>query len=460
MNTRRISFDILKRIEIEDVYVGEVLDSALRTMQFSDKRDRAFITRLVEGVTERRISLDFLIEKYSKKTKKSETSKSRSNRDIDINIVLQMGIYQINYMEGIPDRAAISESVTLVKELGYEGLSGYVNGLLRNISKLKEDKKLDSVLVSRMDVRYSTPKWLCDSLTALYGKETAKAILEDQYKDHDTVIRVNLLKTDREDLKQQFEQKGINVKDGLLSDRCLRINGYDSVRRLPGYNKGLFVVQDETSVYTIEHIGIKPGDKILDICAAPGGKSLLAYDQKEEQKPAIVVSRDISKSKLEKIKENSERLGVPVRLKCKDEERVQPGINLEIGDATKIYSDLVTLSDEEKFDVVIADVPCSGLGIIGRKNDIKYHMTPEILEELADQGLVILTNASYYVKRGGRICFSTCTINPQENGEVVRRFLEDNKENENNGFEIMDEKTFLQGIDGSDGFYYCILRKM
>lgn len=437
MDTRKISFDILKKIETEDVYVGDVLDSALRTMQFSDKRDRAFITRLVEGVTERRISLDFLIAKFSTKGKKQE-------KKVDTQIILRMGIYQIRYMDSVPDNAAVSEMVNLTKSLGYEGLSGYINGLLRNVARAKQERKLDSYLVSRMDTRYSTPQWLCDFFVKTYGKDVARAILEDQYIEHDTVVRVNTLKTTAAELKDSFEKTGITVKAGILSERSLRISGYDSIRRLPGYRDGLFVVQDETSTYTVEHIGINPGDKVLDICAAPGGKSLLAYeltcgtDKDGNKVSGTVCSRDISENKIEKIRENAERLGVT-------------SLNLEISDATELDETLASLPDDEKFDVVIADVPCSGLGIMGRKNDIKYHMTADIMKELSEQGLVILKNASQYVKPYGRICFSTCTINPAENGDVVRAFLD------SSDFSILDERTFLQGVDGSDGFYYCIL---
>ena len=461
MDTRRIAFDILKKIESEDIFVGEVLDNALRHLQFNDKRDRAFITRLVEGVVERKISLDFLIEKFSKKsgkTKKIDADYKKNDKDLDIRIILRMGIYQIKYMESVPDRAAVSEMVDLTKALGLDGMTGYVNGLLRNVVRAKEDKKLDSFLVSRMDVRYSTPQWLCDFLVETYGKETARTILEDQYKDHDTVVRINSLKTSKEELREMFEEAGVDVKDGILSDRCLRISGYDSIRRLPGFNKGLFTVQDETSTYTVEHIGIKPGDKVLDICSAPGGKSLLAYELATDgDRAGVIVSRDISDKKLGKVQENAERLGVPVRT-VEDERTVEvvhsyfPGMNLELGDATELDKGLTERSDDEKFDVVIADVPCSGLGVIGRKNDIKYHMTPESLTELSKQGLLILKNSSMYIKKKGKICFSTCTINPQENEKVVRAFLDEYD------FEILEERTFIQGIDSNDGFYFCIMQ--
>lgn len=488
MNTRRISYDILLKIEKEDLYVSELLETALRQLQFSDKRDRAFITRIVEGVIERKISLDFLIDKFSKKGSTGNSLKT------EIRIVLRMGIYQIRYMDSVPDRAAVAESVKLVRELGFAGLTGYVNGLLRKIAQLKEEGKLDSFLVSKVDTRYSTPQWLCDFLVEKYGKDDARLILEDQYKEHDTVIRINLLKTDKEKLRLLLEEAGIEVSDGILSDRCLRIKGYDSIRRIPGYRDGLFIVQDETSVKTIESIGIKPGDKVLDLCASPGGKTLLAYElacpevmegqkdnSKEKTSGGVVVSRDVSENKLVRIRENAERLGIAVL----EDGYGFKGIKLEVSDATTLDTTISELPDDKKFDVVIADVPCSGLGIIGRKNDIKYHMSPEIMKTLSEQGLVILRNASRYVKKGGRICFSTCTINPAENGEVVRRFIDMSSDydvsisedvdsdssrdadtelrknidvaEQEKEYKIIEEKTFLQGIDGSDGFYFCII---
>ena len=453
MDIRETAYDILKKIEYEDLYVNDILHNALRRMQFSDKRDRAFLTRLVEGVTERKISLDHLIDKLSTGKKKLKP---------DIRILLRMGIYQIRYMEAVPDRAAISETVELVKRSGYDGLSGYVNALLRKVSELKETNKLDSFLVSRMDTRYSTPKWLCDFLVETYGKENAKLILTDQYKEHDTVIRVNLQKTTVEELKERLLSKGLSVSGSNLKleedqkeeldKRVLRIGNYDQIPRLPGFKDGHFIIQDETSVYTILRAGIKPGDTVLDMCASPGGKSLLAYElATDDVKCGLIISRDISQDKIEKIKENAQRLGIPV-----GEGDMPAGIKLEIKDATEIDRDFVDKKSDSKADVVIADVPCSGLGIIGRKNDIKYHTSPEAMKELAEQGLQILKNASHYVKQGGRICFSTCTINPGENREVAQAFL---KSEEGKLFSIVEERTFLQGIDGSDGFYYCILAK-
>ena len=456
MDSREIAFDILKNIEENDAYVGDVLGNALRRMQFSSKQERSFITRLVEGSVERKLTLDFLIDKFSNKKGGKQASSSKK-LPLDIRIILRMGIYQIRYMDSVPDRAAISEMVEMAKSKGYSGLAGYINALLRNVSRAVEEKKLDSFTVSKQETRYSTPAWLCTFLNETYGKENAKLILEDQFSEHDTVIRVNRLKISVEELKGKLSAKGINVKEPAIYDGSLRISGYDQITRIPGYKDGNFIVQDETSSFTVSRAGIRPGDTVLDMCASPGGKSLLAYELAfSDEKCGKIISRDISDSKLEKIKENAERLGFPL-IELEKTKKIQPGINVEVWDATELDERIASLPNSEKPDVVIADVPCSGLGIIGRKNDIKYHTSLSAMQELAEQGLKILQNAAAYVKTGGRICYSTCTINPGENGEVVRKFLEKQKEDGKRQFEIVEEKTFLQGIDGSDGFYYCIL---
>ena len=467
VNLREESFNILRNIEKQDAYVGDVLDGALRRMQFCDKKERAFITRLVEGVIERRISLDFLIDKFSKKKAKVSDTNKLYDRQKDVRMLLRMGIYQIRYMESVPAHAAISETVELAKKLKYTAESGYINAVLRKVSEAYAEGKLDSYLVSRMDTRYSTPKWLCDFLVQTYGKEKATGILQDQFEEHQTVIRVNTLKTDVDTLRNSFIEAGVTVSEGLLYKNALRISDYDMIKRLPGYSEGEFIVQDETSCYAVNSIGIKPGDKILDLCASPGGKSLLAY---ELAYPGTVISCDISREKLDRIAENAQRLGIDSCNITSVEELynntdIKKDFSVLINDATKLNKAIASLPEEDKFDVVIADVPCSGLGIMGRKNDIKYHTTPDAMEQLAQQGLKILINASHYVKKGGRIGFSTCTINPGEDQEVVRKFLdyynETTESDEKKGkIEIIDEKAFLQGIDGSDGFYYAVLELM
>ena len=245
MNTRELAFDILKKIEYEDLYVGDILDKALKIHQFADKRERAFLTRLVEGVTERKLSLDCLIDKFSRNKKNGnkkagnrdnngqsisgsdEGQKSSKRSKQDVRILLRMGIYQIRYMDSVPDRAAIDETVELAKASGYTGLTGYINGLLRNVARAKDEGRLDSFLMSRPETRYSTPDWICRLLNETYGREDAKKILEDQYAEHDTVIRINNLKTSVQEYRELLDEKGVTVKPGVLSERCLRISGYD-----------------------------------------------------------------------------------------------------------------------------------------------------------------------------------------------------------------------------------------
>jgi 16S rRNA (cytosine967-C5)-methyltransferase len=259
---------------------------------------------------------------------------------------------------------------------------------------------------------------------------------------------VNETKISVSELKKLFEAEGIETLEGHLSQRALRIDKYDFIRKLPGYGKGFFSVQDESSMYAVERLaeisgvssltdsGSEKGDAVtvLELCAAPGGKSL--YMAELLKKRGTVISRDISEAKTDLIRENKARLGLT-------------NVDIQERDAVCLDGDMIG-----RADIVIADVPCSGLGVMGHKNDIKYNVTEE---SLAGLGKTILRNAAMYVKHGGTLMFSTCTINPGENGEVVKNFME--QSGEKDGFKLVEEKTFLQGIDPCDGFYYAIMVK-
>jgi|GEM_PF-57996 len=544
--SRETAYKVLYNIETQGTFSSDALSSALRQKQFDDKRSRAFVTRLVEGVTERRLTLDFVISKHSR-TRLSDVKP-------EILTMLRMGIYQIVYMDTVPDHAAISETVKLAREHHFEGLTGYVNAVLRAVLKSKDSGKLRGMLLSTDEIRYSTPQWLCDSLKQWYGKEQAHAILASQFEERDTTIRLvmrNLMEyiggyladpisggnpTDgdvrdtkacgkerhdmsRDSAKTQetdncdtsyemhiraytkiLEEHGIKVSHGKYSNRSLHISGYDFVRRVPGYREGVFFVQDESSSCAVE--SLKPEGLVVDMCAAPGGKTMCAaalmtseaeesvssYMAEKQSKESRsnskdilasdgiysnhIISRDISDDKTGVISENIDRLKLTdiVEVQCRD--ALEPDDSL-IGMA----------------DTVIADVPCSGLGVIGRKNDIKYHVTPESMEALAAQASEMLRVAASYVKPGGRLMYSTCTINPGENEDVTAAFLAEystgkplteegnmtgthmtgkdmdcNTDNElrkherRSVFEKLDERTFLPG--DTDGFYYCIMRRV
>lgn len=282
-----------------------------------------------------------------------------------------------------------------------------------------------------ISVKYSTPKWLCEKLKKDYP-DTYIKILEGCFFDRDTSIRVNTTKISKDELKQMISDSGITVESGEYDDKALLIRDYDFIKKVPGYRQGYFTVQDESSMCAVRAAGIKPGNTVIDVCAAPGGKTTCAAEYMNGE--GTIYSMDISEDKLELIEENVDRLGFT-------------NVNISCHDATLSL-------DNMQADVVIADVPCSGLGIIGRKNDIKYRLTKEQLEELVSLQRRILDVVSGYVKKGGRLLFSTCTINPDENQENVKWFLEKYKD-----FSMQEERLFLQGVDNCDGFYYAVLNR-
>jgi 16S rRNA (cytosine967-C5)-methyltransferase len=427
-DTRDIALSVLMDIETKGTYSNIALSAALKKNQFSEKADRAFITRLTEGTVESQITLDYIINQFSK----TKVNKCKPL----IRCLLRLSVYQIIFMDKVPDSAACNEAVKLAKKHGFSSLSGFVNGVLRNISRNKESIKYPYEDDGNLyySVKYSVPGWLCEKLIKDYP-EHYKEIFEGCFSDRKTTIRVNETRTTKEELRKELEETGVTVSDGLYSDRTLLIDNYDFIRKLPGYRQGYFTVQDESSVCAVLAAEIKPGDTVLDVCAAPGGKSTLAAELLKGD--GRVYSMDISGEKLELIEENASRLGL---------ENI---VDIRQNDATVLLEEF-----REKADVVIADVPCSGLGIIGRKNDIKYRLTPDQMNELVKLQREILKTVSAYVKPGGRMLFSTCTINPDEN-EKNRDWILENI----SGFTLLEEHKFLQGVDECDGFYYAVFYK-
>ncbi|MBR3600512.1 MAG: 16S rRNA (cytosine(967)-C(5))-methyltransferase RsmB, partial [Lachnospiraceae bacterium] len=301
INTRDIVLNILMDIETNKTFSNQAISKALSKNQFEDKRDRAFITRLAEGVMEQLITLDYTINQFSK----TKVNKCKPM----IRCILRMGVYQILYMESVPDSAACNESVKLAKAHGFGSLSGFVNGVLRNIARSKEsipEPSNDKSSVEYLSVKYSMPQWLCDKLKKDYPEQYIK-ILEGCFWDRATAIRVNETKISRDELKKELEEAGITVEDGNYDEKALLISDYDFIKRVPGYKKGFFTVQDESSMQAVRAAGIKPGDVVIDVCAAPGGKTTCAAEYLNGS--GKLYSMDVSEDKLELIEENIERLG-------------------------------------------------------------------------------------------------------------------------------------------------------
>ncbi len=403
VNTRLLALETLVEIEKKNIFVKDALHKLLFQKQFLSKQDRAFITRLVEGVTEYQVRLDYVINCYSR----TKVNKCKPL----IRCVLRLGVYQMLYMESVPDEAACDECVKLTKKKGFQNLSGFVNGVLRSVARSKdaivypakeEDRK------AYLSIAYSMPQWIVERMLEWYGSERTESILQASLETPGITVRVNTAKTSKEELVKKLKDSNIEVTDGYYVPEALHLNKINYVGRTPGFKQGEFFVQDESSMLLYHAAGIENNStkplKILDLCAAPGGKSTHFAQMLGDK--AQIEARDVSGKKLALIEENIERMGLS-------------NIRTVLWDALVLDN-----SKKEWADIVIADLPCSGFGIISKKNDIKYHIKEQQLIELANLQRTILTNAAEYVKPGGILLYSTCTINPEENRENAEWFLE------------------------------------
>ena len=421
-SARDVALEILLDMDRNGRFSSIALEEGLRKIQFQEKEKRAFVTRLVEGTTEYRLQLDMLLDLYAARPVEKQKPKVRS--------ILRMSVYQMLYMDSVPDRAVLSEAAALMKKNHMEGLLGVVNGILRSVQRGMESGVVRELSEKSLSFRYSAPDWLIRRLTEDHGQEKTEKLLEASFTDRPLTVRCNRRKQETADLLRLFTEGEVVAEAGKESPAAVRVKDVDFVRRLPGYRDGCFSVQDESSMLAVEALKLKQGESVLDMCSSPGGKACYAAEL-----GADVTARDLTEDKTERIRENAERLGLSLRI--------------EVQDAL-----LPVPEDRERYDAVMADVPCSGLGVMGRKNDIKYHVTPEGIRELALQGREILDVAAGYVRPGGRLLFSTCTILNEEDRETAEAFLKKHPE-----FTKRKERLFLQGIDPCDGFYYCIMEK-
>lgn len=412
VNEREIVLDSLIEILDKNQFSHVVEKAVLDKYDYLDSKQKAFIKRMCEGTIEKLILIDDVINSYSKVKVNKQKPVIRG--------ILRLSVYQILFMDKVPDSAVCNEAVKLSGKRGFKSLSGFVNGVLRNISRDKD--KIDTG-------SDNMPEWIKNHLIDSYGEEKARTIIEDINKEHPVTIRIR-------------DNSSVTKDDGLTA-----AEGYDDVYLLTkgispadirGYDEGRFTVQDIASIEAVKTAGIKKGDLVLDVCAAPGGKSILAYDL-----GAKVISRDISDYKVSLIDENIRRC------KVNTSTRNDSYIVTQVHDAT-IKDESLT----DKVDVLIADLPCSGLGVMGRKSDIKYKTRKEDLETLPVLQKQIIDVIIGYVKKGGVLMYSTCTMNPAENEEQVKYIIDKYP------FKVEYEKQFLPGIDKTDGFYIARLRRM
>ncbi len=442
-NLREVVLKILYETESKSAYSNIALNKHLKSY-YGKNADKALITEIVYGIIKYKITIDYIIRQYSR-IKKERIS-------IWILNILRMGIYQLIYLDRIPESAAVNESVKLAKRYGHKGSVAYVNGILRAISRNKDnikfpDKQKDEV--GYLTIKYSHPQWLVKRLLKQYGFTFTEELCIANNEIPQLNIRVNTLKTSTKELTKHLQQIGIKVKQGDYCQEALIIDSSGSIEELEAFKNGYFQVQDQGSMIVSKILDPKEGESILDVCCAPGGKlSHIAQIMKDTGK---LIGWDIYEHKIDLTLKTLERLAIN-------------NTQVKLQDARKINKDL-----KEKFDKVIVDAPCSGLGIIRRKPDIKWNKSNETIEEITKIQKTILDTASKYVKPGGSLVYSTCTILDEENIQIIKNFIKDNPAYTLENVEgYLDEKikksTAKDGyiqlfphIDGTDGFFICKL---
>lgn len=428
VNEREIILETLLLITRDGEYSHIALKNVLDKYQYLEKRERAFITRVVEGTLERQIEIDYIINQFSK-------VKVNKQKPV-IRTILRSSVYQLKYMDHVPDSAVCNEAVKLAVKKGFVNLKGFVNGVLRNISRNLNmisypDRANETEYLSTV---YSLPVWMVEKWVPVYGADTVAKMGEAFLTERPVTVRRNTAAVSEEEFEKELKKDGVTYRKHPLLPYAYELTGYDYLAGLSSFQKGYFYVQDISSMQVAEWANPKTGDYVIDVCAAPGGKAIHLAEKLAGG--GYVEARDLTDYKVALIEENIERSG--------------------LGNIEAICQD-ATIDDEEsheKADIVIADLPCSGLGILGKKPDLKSKMTLEMTKELAELQRKILSIVRNYVKTGGTLIYSTCTINTEENEDNARWFVENFPE-----FTKIREKQMLPGSDMGDGFYIAEFRK-
>ncbi len=430
MNSREIILDILLEISGQNEYSNILITAVLNKYDYLEPREKAFIKHVAEGTLERRIQIDYVLDRYSKVPVRKMKPLIRE--------LLRMSVYQILFMENVPDAAVCNEAVKLAKKRRFQTLQGYVNGVLRTIVREKDKipyPERDKDIVRYFSICYSMPEWLVRHFQKAYGDEKTEKILQGFLERQPVCVRIdeNLEEETRKEILDAWKRDGVKVKSHPALSYAFLLEGTEGISRLYGYQEGFFTVQDVSSMMVVEKAGIQTGNVVLDVCAAPGGKTMHAACKLHGS--GRVIACDVTEYKTQKIEENCERLGYE-------------NVTVRVQDA-RVFDETL----EEKADIVIADVPCSGLGVIGKKQDIKYRVTEESLQQITELQREIIRNVVRYVKPGGTLMYSTCTINSGENEKMVEWICEQF------AFEKNRMVQLLPGIDETDGFFYARLRR-
>ena len=440
---RRVALETLLDVSRSDAYASLALDKRLAQANLP-RRDRAFVTQLVYGTLENRMTLDWRIDQFLEGEKEIEQT---------VREILRMGAYQLFYLDRVPDMAAVDESVSLTRAMGFEALTGLVNGVLRNMIRGKNDvvwPKPQDDAVKYLSIMFSAPEALCEMLVKAYGEHDAMEILRYRPKDRTVTVRVNYLRCDDARLRSLFADDELDFEPGAL-EGVYKVHSAGDMTRMRAFQNGLFTIQGESSVLAARMVGAKPGQTVLDACAAPGGKTAVLSEMMNDT--GRVYAWDTHAHRVELIRGTANRLKL---------ENVRPAVK----DASVPREDMAMT-----LDAALIDAPCSGTGVMTEKPDVKYRVTAEGVQSLCFTQAAILDAVAPMVKVGGTLVYSTCSILPQENEEQIKLFLARHPEYEvwRMGAELPEKLAAHEGEyglqmfahrDGTDGFYVCRLRRV
>lgn len=412
MSDLKVCYNILSQ-----VYKQQAYGSISLTNKLNEAKNRDFVTRLVYGVLRNDVKYDYYISKMA--------AKKPQNSAI---ILLKIGMYCIEEMDSMPDYAAVNNTVELTKEIGKQGSSGFINGVLKAFCRQKPALPSDDV--QKLSVEASVPLWIVRQYIKQFGIENTRRFLTCQPLELEHA-RVNLKKTDVEAVKQRLENLGVEYMIDEENKDCLFVRNGQKIR--PLFDAGLITFQSLTSVRCCRTAAVKDGDEVLDMCAAPGGKSVYFAGVGENVK---VLSTDIYHHRLELIQQYARRMGVKLEVRLMD--------------ATQCNKTLFN-----SFDVVLCDVPCSNLGVAAKKPDVYLFKDKDRIFCITQTQAKILENGAKYVKEGGTLVYSTCTLLKEENEDIIKKFLKQNKQ-----FSLEDQKTYLPDDKGSDGFFVAKMRRL
>lgn len=408
-SARLKAFELIYDVIKNGAYSNLSLESALNEVKYEDK---GFLNALVLGVIERRLTLDYIIDSFL-------TSKPK----IKVKILLYIGAYQIYFMDKVPSGAAVNETVELSKQVGCEYYSKLINAVLHKL----DENRIDIYSIEDLSVRFSCPPALINMWTKQYGKDNTLKNLETINSAPHVYAVPNTLYVDADELA--YELLCENVECETIGD-LVKINSPLALSKSKAFKNGLFHIEDLSSYNCAKALDVKENQTVIDVCSAPGGKAFSLAEQMNNT--GKVLACDLHKNRVQLIKEGAKRLGLS-------------NIATSVNDATVFNESF------EKADRVLCDVPCSGFGIIRRKPEIRYKSLDSI-KDLPELQYRILTASSAYLKNGGKIIYSTCTLNKKENERVVERFL-----NENNNFSLIEQVTVFPDINGGDGFFYAVM---